>query len=213
MMPETLSVGTTVYIPHVTRKEVLMPCPDCKGDHKWLVIVPSGMTREIDCPRCKGGKSGYEFLRPKRYERTLEINEYVISEVSIRQMRQHNSDDVRTHISYSTAPYSGSTSPDKLFTDRDSAVVAGDAMMIADATRSETEWDKDQKRAEAIAGRRNDASLIEQKRTKTSRTMTLGYFDPNIKCSHRRVHLEASLFQATHQNLSAFGINRAHTFG
>lgn len=112
----------------------------------------SGAPREIDCPRCKGGKSGYEFLRPKRYERILEINEYVISEISIRRMKSHNSDDVRTHISYTTSPYSGSTSPDKIFTDRDSAAVAGDAMMVADATRTETEWDKDQKRAEAMAG-------------------------------------------------------------
>jgi hypothetical protein len=152
MMPETLSVGTTVYVPSITHKEVIMDCPDCRGEHKWIIRTPSGHSHTIECPRCKGGKSGYEFLRPKRYERTLEIHERVICEVEVRQRKDHKTEDVRTHIAYTTSPHSGSLYPDKIFTSRDAAEDAGAAMMIEDAKREKAEWEKDQKRAEDRAG-------------------------------------------------------------
>jgi hypothetical protein len=153
MMPETLSIGTTVYVPQIETKKIRTPCPDCNDEGKWSVSTPGGvLQREITCPRCHGGKYGYDWLLPVRYERTIEIREGKITQVSVRQQKSHNSDDIHEHISYDTAPYLGSLSPGKVFVSRDAAEAAGADMLTADATREQSEWDRDRKRDEVRAG-------------------------------------------------------------
>ena len=153
MMPDTLSIGTTVYVPQIETKKIRMPCPDCNDEGKWSISTPAGLLQlEITCPRCHGDKHGYDWLLPVRYERTVEIREGKIIAASVHQRKSHSSDDVHEHISYDTAPYLGSLPPAKVFTSRDAAEAAGAEMMIADAKRERSEWDMDRKRDEARAG-------------------------------------------------------------
>lgn len=152
-MPETLSVGTTVYIPSVTTKHVPVVCPDCRDEHKWLISTPSGHKREIDCPRCHGGTTTYEWLRPRRHERTLVIAECVITEASVRQRRDHkDASTVHTSVHYAVSPGLGSIYPDRIFTSRDLAEEAGAKLLAADAERENEDWRKELKRGEDRAG-------------------------------------------------------------
>lgn len=152
-IPTTIPIGTTVYVPHVVGKEHILPCPDCKGEHVWIISTPGGMRTEIACPRCRGGDKNYEFLRPKTYIRTMEIKECTISEASIRQKRDHqDAAKVHTWVSYDTAPYVGTLRPEHVFLSRADAEAAGVAMIAADEAKENTQRDEDDARNRARAG-------------------------------------------------------------
>lgn len=152
MMPETLSVGTSVYVPTIKTTDIMLECPDCRGEHKWIVSTPSGHSHTIDCPRCKGGDRRYEFLRPKRRERTLAILEAKICEVTVHQRADDKTGEVKVSVTYRTAPYLGHYSAERVFSVLDDAEKAGRAMIEADVNREKAEWEKEDKHAEARAG-------------------------------------------------------------
>ena len=152
-IPSTIPIGTTIYVPSLVRQEHMLPCPDCKGEHVWIISTPGGMRTEIACPRCKGGGKAYEFLRPTTYVRTMEIKESTISEARIRQKRDHqDAAKVHTWVDYDTAPYAGTLRPEHVFLTRAEAEVAGAAMIAADEAKENTQRAEDEARNKARAG-------------------------------------------------------------
>jgi hypothetical protein len=132
---DTFAVGDTVFVPRVHSKDIDVTCPDCLGENQWVISTPSGISRTIDCPRCMGGKRDYAWMKPKRYERTLEIQELKITEVCITSRKAHNRDEVDTSISYQLA---GGWSMQRrgLYLTRAEAEVAG-AALLAEGVKEE----------------------------------------------------------------------------
>lgn len=131
-----LALGTIVYVPRVTTTEIEMPCPDCNGTHVWHISSPSGMKREIECPRCKGGQ--YKWLIPKRHEYTLLIEEESVLGTDINQRVPHGKEEAVFTVRYKTNHYN-SRDEAELFLTREEAEAAG-VKLLAEV---ETKWGKD----------------------------------------------------------------------
>lgn len=145
------AVGDTIFVPSVQQKEIEVQCPDCLGSKTWSISTPAGMSKEIPCPRCEGGARNWFF--PKRYERSLEIQEVTVSEVSIRCRKHHKEDGVYTYVEYSTSPYAGHIGTSRVFATHAEAAAAGELMMAEAADREHAEWKKEREREEARAGK------------------------------------------------------------
>lgn len=147
---DAFAVGETIFVPSVTQKEIPTQCPDCLGEKLWTITMPSGASRTIDCPRCEGGKR--HWLLPTRHERTLEIKEAKVSEVTIRVRKAHKSEETHTGIDYRTEPYIGHVSHDRVHASREVALAAGERMLAADATKDEERWQEELKKVETRSG-------------------------------------------------------------
>lgn len=154
---ETLSIGDTVFVPHITTKEVEVECPDCLGEKLWTILMPSGQSRTIDCPRCQGGKELW--LIPKRYERALEVKEVTISRISVEQRRPYSSTkkdadkEIWTSICYETTPsVGGSVRHELAHRTRAEAEAAGALLLEKQESVASEAWKDELARREKRAG-------------------------------------------------------------
>jgi hypothetical protein len=151
---EAFAVGDTVFIPSVKRIEIPVKCPDCHGTKYWHVyITGADKRRMIECPRCKGGKDGYDFLIPKRYEHKVEIVEAKITEVKIKVGRKYQSEEIATTISYETNPHSGCLQEGRCCATREQAETVGQVLLEASIENEDKRYSEARQRDEERAGR------------------------------------------------------------
>lgn len=151
-LPETFSIGTTIYVPQISQDSEPVPCPDCNDTHKWRVTAVGGLNLEIDCPRCHGGKSQYDFLKPQRRTRTAKVVECVVREVTVRQSRAYQSEDIVTRVHYETSPATGSIDQASAFTTREEAEAAAQAKLATYLASDRSDWEADRERSNKRAG-------------------------------------------------------------
>ena len=154
---DAFAVGETIFVASVHQKEIPTQCPDCLGEKQWAISMPSGVSRIIACPRCDGGKRHWLF--PMRHERTLEVKEAKVSEVSIRCRKAHNSEKIHTGIDYSTEPYIGHVSHDRAHGSREAALVDGKRMLAADAKQEDERWREEREKVATRSGQDIVAAL------------------------------------------------------
>jgi hypothetical protein len=136
---DAFAVGDTVYIPKVKAEEIEVPCPDCGDGGTWTITTASGMSRTIPCPRCAAG-SGYAWMKPKRYDRKLVIDEITIRKVKITTGYPHKSEEIETSISYSATAHGHGYRADEVYRTREEAEAAGAVLLAEDAKRCDERW-------------------------------------------------------------------------
>lgn len=148
---DAFAVGDKIFVPSVRQKDVATTCPDCLGEKLWTITMPSGVSKTIDCPRCDGGNK--DWLRPRRYERTLEISEAEVSEVSIRTSKAYKSEEIRTRIDYNTvSPYIGNIGHGNAYRSIQEAEEAGKVLLAQEGVLDEARFREERERTEKRAG-------------------------------------------------------------
>jgi hypothetical protein len=146
---DVFKVGDEVYVYRVEHERVPVPCPDCSDTRKWKVTTPAGDSWEITCPRCNGAK--YDFQQPHCIEAKLKVEAVTISEISIRQRKRYQGEEIDTWVEYT---FKGGTyrKADRVFATHEEADAAGQVEMAKDLTADEKRWKEERERVAKYAG-------------------------------------------------------------
>lgn len=148
---DAFKVGDTVYVYKIEHVRVPVPCPDCKDTRTWTVTTKAGDTWDVTCPRCNGAK--YDFQQPHRLATKLEVLPAVVSEVTIRQRKHYNADEIGTWIDYNLKQDKTSIHRrnDGVFATEEDARAAGEAEMVRDLTKDKQRWQEKRERVAKYA--------------------------------------------------------------
>lgn len=129
-----------------------MSAPIAWGQKKWTVTTPSGVCREITCPRCGGDERSW--LKPNRREYTLGIIEAEIKSINI-ECHTRGGGGPRTLIRYETTPFFGTLYHDgrqMVHLTREAAEAAGAIALKESKEREPSEWEQENERRASYAG-------------------------------------------------------------